>query len=392
MGSNFSVQAMGSGDMITVLAAAYNGKAYIRQQMDSILAQNRSGILLVVSDDCSSDGTGELLDEYAASYEKEKGQTGAGNRLLVIHRKQPSGGAARHFLELMRLMAVLKEEDTAELKNESTETAAAEAVSSWQLLREQLSDLKEAADAEYFMLSDQDDVWLPQKAEKLLTEMQRLEGKEAAGAGGPNLVDGAGGKKEKKIRPVLVHSDLQVTDENLSVIAPSFFKYQKISPERTRLSQLLVQNNITGGAVMFNRALLSYLKEIPRVCLMHDAWLALVASCFGTIGCVREPLYLYRQHSSNTLGAEKGDSLEGAGRRLADGSAARENYRKMFGQAGSMLEIFGEQLDKKQKETLSVFAGLGRRSRMEKMALILKYGFTKNTWLRTLGQMLFIGD
>ncbi len=70
--------------------------------------------------------------------------------------------------------------------------------------------------------------------------------------------------------PVLVHSDLTVTDEKLKVIAPSFFAYQKVSPQRRALPQLLVQNNVTGGAVMLNRPLLELLKTPPQVCLMHD--------------------------------------------------------------------------------------------------------------------------
>ena len=52
--------------MITVLVAAYNGEAYIREQMDSILAQSQGGIHIVVSDDCSSDRTPEILEEYCA--------------------------------------------------------------------------------------------------------------------------------------------------------------------------------------------------------------------------------------------------------------------------------------------------------------------------------------
>ena len=231
-----------------------------------------------------------------------------------------------------------------------------------------------AAGADYFMLSDQDDVWLPQKAEKLLMCMQELE----AGL--------------KPGTPALAHSDLAVVDESLRVVAHSFFKYQKISPERTALPQLLVQNNVTGGAVMINRPMLELLKDLPQVCLMHDAWLALLASCFGAIGWVKEPLYLYRQHGSNTLGAEKGDNLQGMRDRLEDGSGARENYRRMFGQARCLLELFADRLSGEQKELLAAFVEIPRMGKARRIRTILKYGFTKNTWFRTLGQMLMIGD
>lgn len=35
---------------------------------------------------------------------------------------------------------------------------------------------------------------------------------------------------------------------------------------------------------------------------MHDAWMILVASAFGHVGWVDEPLYSYRQHGNNVLG------------------------------------------------------------------------------------------
>ena len=43
--------------MITVLMASYNGGRYIRQQLDSILAQDEEDVRILVSDDCSSDGS-----------------------------------------------------------------------------------------------------------------------------------------------------------------------------------------------------------------------------------------------------------------------------------------------------------------------------------------------
>jgi len=314
---------------ILVLVAARNGELYIGEQLDSILAQTVPGIRILVSDDCSGDHTPEIAREYERRFPQQ---------VQVWQRQSPSGGAAAHFLDLLARAARME------------------------------------APLEYVLLSDQDDVWLPHKAERLLEQMRRTE--EAAG----------------RDLPVLIHSDLTVTDEKLNVIAPSFFAYQKVSPQRRALPQLLVQNNVTGGAVMLNRPLLELLKTPPQVCLMHDSWLALVASCFGVISWVDEPLYYYRQHGANALGAEKGDSPEGFIRRMEDGSQARENYRKMFGQARCLLELYGNRLDEKQKAVLEAFIRLPGRSRIGKIAEILRWGFTKNTWIRTLGQMMMIGD
>lgn len=427
------------------MAAAFNGRSYIKEQMDSILDQSQGGILLVVSDDCSTDGTAELLDAYGKEHEAQ---------VIVLHRRIGSGGAAAHFLGMLKLMADL---------------AAGRGAEAWEgiySLGAEIMRLREAANGAYFMLSDQDDVWLPQKAGTLLGKMRELElGRGAGGSGvdadaagdrhiapglhvdwhtapglhadrhtvpgltanlhtvpgltadshtvpsltanlhtvpslsaNPHTAPGlptdrplAPGRPGSGV-PILVHSDMKVVDENLKEIAPSFFKYQKISPERTRLSQLLVQNNVTGGAVMVNRAMLPYLERTPRGCLMHDAWLALLACCFGQIAWVDDPLYLYRQHRGNVLGAKRGGSLKEMEKRLEDGEPARRNYQLMFAQARSMLDLFYKELSNGQRETLNAFAGLPEKSRLEKMVLILRYGFTKNTVLGTLGQMMFMGD
>jgi len=71
------------------------------------------------------------------------------------------------------------------------------------------------------------------------------------------------------------------------------------------LNRLIVQNSVTGCALMVNRALLDRANPIPLEAVMHDWWLALVACAFGHIAIVSEPTMLYRQHDKNQLGARK---------------------------------------------------------------------------------------
>lgn len=85
------------------------------------------------------------------------------------------------------------------------------------------------------MLCDQDDVWKNHKVRTLLRRTRELEGKFG------------------REYPILVHSDMEVTDEDLNVISPSFFRYQRSNPDRTAFSQVLAENPVTGGAVMMNR-------------------------------------------------------------------------------------------------------------------------------------------
>lgn len=309
-----------------VLMATYQGERYIRQQIDSILGQTVGGIQIVISDDLSQDGTRDVIEEYKRNYP---------DQILLLNNRKASNGASANFMRLL----------------------------SWALRETDEGD-------EYFFLSDQDDVWMPDKARRMLDQMEELE------------------KEWGKETPLLVHSDMKVAGQDLSEIHQSFFAYQHISPERTALNQLLVENPVTGGASMFNRALLSYLDRQPRECFMHDWWLALLASCFGRIGCVSQPLSCYRQHGGNTLGAQDSREMGRYWKRFSreKNAQVKENYRKMFAQASCLLELFSEELSGEQKELLRAFLRLPSAGLIERAALIRRYHFEKNTWLGTAAQ------
>ncbi len=51
-------------ELISIAMTTYNGEKYIREQIDSILNQSYSDIELIICDDCSSDGTRDILKEY----------------------------------------------------------------------------------------------------------------------------------------------------------------------------------------------------------------------------------------------------------------------------------------------------------------------------------------
>ena len=152
---------------------------------------------------------------------------------------------------------------------------------------------------------------------------------------------------------------------------------------------------------MMNRALAERITEIPAHCVMHDQWIALVASAFGHIDFVPESLYLYRQHGDNVLGAGKGSRIMeilgrfGIGRK--DGKTKAEMdahsqsvYREMFLQAESFRRCFDAELSTKQKHLLDEFTAIPKRSRLGKICTILRYGFTYNLFHRTVGECLFI--
>lgn len=50
---------------VSIAMATYNGEKYLKEQLDSILAQTVSNWELIISDDCSTDSTVEIAKKYA---------------------------------------------------------------------------------------------------------------------------------------------------------------------------------------------------------------------------------------------------------------------------------------------------------------------------------------
>lgn len=319
-----------SGERIDVLLAAYQGETYLEEQLDSILAQSVPGIRIIISDDGSKDRTREILEAYHSRYP---------DRIFLRHHIKE--GAYRN----------------------RDQRVPAPAMNFFWLLSQ--------TEADYVLFSDQDDVWEPRKAEKLLRQMKQVE----AEAGGG---------------PVLVHSDMRVVDQELKEISPSFFAYGHCDPNRTSLSEILAENPVTGGALMMNRPLVKIVAQVPEACFMHDWWAALCASCFGVISCVREPLSWYRQHGGNTLGARNTGSMEDLRERFHRKKQVEENYRQMFLQAAAFLRQYGDKLNEEQKSVLKAFLALPGHSPAGRLAGILRYGFHKSSWLQTIAQCFTI--
>ena len=138
--------------------------------------------------------------------------------------------------------------------------------------------------ADNIFLCDQDDVWLP---DKMAMQLARLSSIASDGAN----------------RPALVHTDLTVVDKDLHTIAPSWHRFQRMSyNDKDPLRTLLIHNAVVGCTIAINRALLDIALPVPHG-VYHDWWLAACAAAFGTIEMVKQPAVLYRQHSTNVVGA-----------------------------------------------------------------------------------------
>lgn len=60
-----------SRPFISILLATYNGERFLKQQLDSIFNQTYDNFELVISDDCSNDGTLDLLKRYKTKYKNK---------------------------------------------------------------------------------------------------------------------------------------------------------------------------------------------------------------------------------------------------------------------------------------------------------------------------------
>ena len=142
----------------------------------------------------------------------------------------------------------------------------------------------DACEGDHLALADQDDVWTPTKLSALLARAVTLERGDAT-------------------RPVLTFGDIEVVDQSLEPIAPSFFALDGKSTDGRDVRDFLLANHVPGCSMLFNRALLARARPIPRDFHMHDWWLILTAAAFGDVGFVDRPLIKYRQHATNVFGA-----------------------------------------------------------------------------------------
>jgi len=223
----------------------------------------------------------------------------------------------------------------------------------------------------YIMFCDQDDVWLPDKIEFSLAHMQKCE------------------IKYTPSKPILVHTDLRVVSENMTTVSESFWKYQKIDPSKCSLNRLLVQNVITGNTVLINRALASLVPDVPNDAIMHDWWLALVASAFGKIHWCQQPTVLYRQHRKNLLGAVP------SGYRYiinltSNFQQVRRSVNACKAQAARFLYEYGKKLDGNDLKVLQKFGAINDCGFINRRYIIFRYGIYKNSFIKNLGLLLEI--
>ncbi|WP_171683132.1 glycosyltransferase family 2 protein [Paenibacillus planticolens] len=216
---------------------------------------------------------------------------------------------------------------------------------------------------EYIMFADQDDYWLPGKIEKTLNLMKKTE----------NISYDS---------PILVHTDLIVTNQTLAIIDRSFLKYQKLSPRASDFERLLMQNITTGCSMMINRKLAEKATPIPEGVIMHDWWIALVCSIFGHITFLDEGTLYYRQHGGNLIGAKKYDVFRLIKKVLKDrNNPLIVNSR----QALIFKKNYGAELDRETINTIDTLILIGNIPKWKRPIVLINHKLIKNGVLRNIG-------
>jgi glycosyltransferase involved in cell wall biosynthesis len=222
--------------LVSVVLNSFNAEKVIGEQIESILRQTYTNLELIVCDDHSTDGTLEIVKEYARK----------DPRIRWIQNETNLGANDRHRGICLTFHRGF-----------------------------------EASKGEFIAISDADDVWVPDKIEKLL----------ACISSNP-AVD-------------LVFSNSMITSGDLSVKLGSLQEKQgnRRPSGLISIETLLERNFVAGHVTFFKRKLVPQILPFPEG-WTFDSWVGLVCALNSPVAYIDECLVLYRQHGGSLIGAE----------------------------------------------------------------------------------------
>ena len=278
--------------------STYNGEKYLAEQIDSILAQQGDFDLhLYIRDDGSRDGTANIL----RSYKKQ-------DNIHVVFGE--NAGITASYFELLK--TVLSE-----------------------------------GRYQYFSLSDQDDVWLP---DKLACAIRVLESVAAENL--KQASDSENGGQFENI-PLLYGCQSWLVDEKLKKTGKTTQRqYRPLTIRNTAIQNILLGHNQVFNEA-FARELGGRILKYEEI-FAHDMWITQVASVKGKIIFENTPHTLYRQHGSNELGYGSGPGTVKwfiARIRRARGGESRQVSRQL----AYFLMVYEKELDLSERNDIRMF-------------------------------------
>jgi len=225
---------MPTSNEIVVLLATYNGARYLEEQLDSILTQRGVTVRVVALDDVSTDETPHLLSEAAAR----------DPRVTVLPTQGSSGSAAANFYRLIQSSTY--------------------------------------GDDALVALSDQDDIWVPDKLARH-SELLRSGGYDGVSS---NVI-----AFDERGRETLVRKDQPQCEFDYLLQGPG--------PGSTFL--------MTGRLVNLTAELLRHPNRLAHRIDYQDWLIYAVCRARGWKWYIDpEPTVLYRQHENNVIGSNVG--------------------------------------------------------------------------------------
>ena len=207
---------------ISVCMATYNGEKYLQVQLKSILSQLSRNDEVVISDDGSKDSTLEIIKSLND------------NRIKVFNN-QNNHGFVGNFENALN-----------------------------------------HAKGDYIFLSDQDDVWLPNKVERMVDALKYND---------------------------VVMSDCSMTDSSLNIVHKSYFTTERNFKQSIFYN--FVKPSFLGSCMAFRKCVLDQALPFPKYGVGHDLWLGLVGMTLYRFFFINEPLILYRRHNSSVTDGGK---------------------------------------------------------------------------------------
>lgn len=293
---------------IRILMCTHNGAEHLGEQLASFLAQEHVDWSLWVSDDGSRDATLQILEDFRAAHP---------DREIRILRG-PGRGSAFNYLTL--------------------------------LAHPELDDSMVA-------LSDQDDVWRPEKLARAAARLQGL---------GDDPV------------PTAYGAGWYVTDAALQV------RNRSRMPRRgASFGNAMVQTILSGHSLVINAAArrLVAAAGVHNEVKSHDWWIYLLVTGVGGRVLVDEaPVLYYRQHRTNTVGANSG--LHAAFRRAA--LLLGGDYRGWIEGNCRALAAGTVPLTPSNRHLLGQFMAADSAGGLRRLRLFRQLGLYRQTWQGTL--------
>ncbi len=220
---------------VSIALCTYNGENFLSEQLESFLRQTRLPDELVVCDDGSKDKTIEILKRFKSEAPFP----------VHVHINEKNLGSTKNFERAISLST-----------------------------------------GDVIFLSDQDDVWLPEKIKTIMDAFDKF----------PDVG--------------LIFTDAELVDENLKPLRKTLWDYSFPKKARRRFEQEESAFEILAAGMTVTGATMAFKAELKNLCLpmpaqrgfIHDGWISFITYAFYKILPLKAPLVKYRQHGNQQIG------------------------------------------------------------------------------------------